>query len=557
VWLVLACAGEPEGEDLLASLPHAQVYRADGELLFAERSSRRGWGLTEQDAAGRFRWALGGEAEVEFFALADGGAMLAAEARGAIPAGAATQPARVRLNGTEVARLELAVDWADYEVALAPPALRRGLNRLTFEFDRPLAPEASAPDARPLAACFRSLVVGSARPLPKNRLPLVLDLGSTEVTGVLGEGWSDPTGDDAADPGWRWAPAPRARLRFDLPTPADRRVHLTARRPEQLEAQRLDVWLNGHQLGGHELSTDWSTLTVEAPREEWQTGSNELILRLGTVFVAEGASHSAGISRLEVETLGEPALALRRDGEGARVRQPGGTSVDLFRWVPQRRARLLLAATGRGDSPARVVVDVEPDGGQTAEAWRGELGTGKAREIDLSRWAGELVRLRLSVPGGGISWHQLELRGDGASSPAADPPEVAVPTGEVPSRPNLLLYVIDTLRADHTSLYGYPRRTTPRLEALAAESIVFDPAWANASWTRPGTATLLTGTLPSVHGVINTLSLMSPEVELLSETLQDAGYSTHALVTNPNLRPGWEKNRGCVSRIPRRYSTGR
>ncbi|MFQ5349848.1 MAG: sulfatase, partial [Thermoanaerobaculia bacterium] len=111
-------------------------------------------------------------------------------------------------------------------------------------------------------------------------------------------------------------------------------------------------------------------------------------------------------------------------------------------------------------------------------------------------------------------------------------------------RPNLLLYVIDTLRADHTSLYGYERRTTPRLEALAGEGILFDPAWANASWTRPGTATLLTGTLPSAHGAMNTLSLLSPDVELLSQTLQAAGYATHAVVTNPNLRGRWGLDRG-------------
>ena len=49
-------------EDLLASLPHAEVLRADGDLLFSERLTRRGWGLVERDGEGAFRWALGSEA---------------------------------------------------------------------------------------------------------------------------------------------------------------------------------------------------------------------------------------------------------------------------------------------------------------------------------------------------------------------------------------------------------------------------------------------------------------------------------------------------------------
>ncbi len=580
--LALACGSEPPGEDLLAALPHAVVRRADGELLLSERVTRSGWGLVERDGEGEFRWAVGGEAWVGFHSLAAGEAKLVARARGAVTPGGSAQPVRLVLNGGELARLDLGPDWTDFELALAPSLLRRGDNRLSFEFGRPLEPSAAAADARPLAACFRTLRLGAPAPLPEEQRPLRLDLAEAAAAGLLGEGWSEPaaanpeeisaeeasaeaTGLEATGPeraAWLWAPAPAATLRIDLPPPADRRLALTVRRPARLASQRLELWLNGHQLGDHDLAAEWSTAIFEAPREEWLAGANELVLRFGTLLVEQGVSHSAQVARLTVETLAEPALAVGGDRDGPRVRQPSGTSVDLFRRLPERSPRLVLAAAAPGGSPVRVALDLEPDRGAPAEVWQGELTADRPREVDLSRWAGELARLRLSAPAA-LVWRRLELAGkrtDGAATaapgsaalPAAveDPPPDQPPDqpadqpADPSARPNLLLYVIDTLRADHTSLYGYPRPTTPRLEALAAEGIVFDPAWANASWTRPGTATLLTGALPSTHGAVNTLSLLAPDVELLSETLGAAGYATHALVTNPNLRGRWGLDRG-------------
>ena len=543
--LLPACGGQPPGEDLLGALPHAEVRRADGDLLLAERVERSGFGLLERDGEGEFRWALGGEAVVEFYSLADGATSLVARARGAVAPGRSTRPVGVRLNGEEVAELELGVDWADLEIPLAPPALRRGANRLVFAFGGPLEPAAGSRDAWPLTACFRSLTVGRPLAVPEDRRPLRLEFGGDGVAGVLGDGWSDPVAGGPGETGWRWAPAPAATLRLELPPPADRRLQLTARRPDELASQRLEVWLNGHQLSGDELPAEWTELVAEAPREEWLPGANELVLRFATLRVAEGASRSAQLAELTIETLAEPALALEGDAEGPRARQPGGTSVDLFRRLPEGSPRLVLAASGPGGAAARAALDVEPDGGELVEAWRGELTATDGQIVDLSPWAGALVRLRLSAPGSGLAWRRLELLG--AATGGAPQEAVVAETREVVeegTRPNLLLYVIDTLRADHTSLYGYHRPTTPRLEALAREGILFDPAWANASWTRPGTATLLTGTLPTVHGAMNTLSLLSPDVRLLSETLRQAGYRTHAVVTNPNLRGRWALDRG-------------
>ena len=71
-----------------------------------------------------------------------------------------------------------------------------------------------------------------------------------------------------------------------------------------------------------------------------------------------------------------------------------------------------------------------------------------------------------------------------------------------PSRPNLLLIVIDTLRVDGLGCYGSPRDTSPALDALAADAARFERAYATAPWTQPSVASLLTGLYPSGHGLV-------------------------------------------------------
>ena len=65
----------------------------------------------------------------------------------------------------------------------------------------------------------------------------------------------------------------------------------------------------------------------------------------------------------------------------------------------------------------------------------------------------------------------------------------------------IVVVVVDTLRADAVGLHGAEWDATPAIDALAPESVVFDRAYAQASWTRPSVPTLLTGLYPSEHGV--------------------------------------------------------
>ena len=121
-----------------------------------------------------------------------------------------------------------------------------------------------------------------------------------------------------------------------------------------------------------------------------------------------------------------------------------------------------------------------------------------------------------------------------------EPPLSSVdPTAQtkVAGRPNVLLIVVDTMRADRLGCYGYPENTSPTLDAMAAEGIVFRHAVAQASWTRPSIATILTGLYPSTHQAISKVSILPEAVVTLAEAFHQEGYYTAGFADNINIAP--------------------
>ena len=71
-----------------------------------------------------------------------------------------------------------------------------------------------------------------------------------------------------------------------------------------------------------------------------------------------------------------------------------------------------------------------------------------------------------------------------------------------PSRPNVILISIDTLRADRLGCYGYERATSPRIDDFAAGGSLFESAFSPTAWTLPGHASLFSGLTPRRHGAV-------------------------------------------------------
>ena len=107
----------------------------------------------------------------------------------------------------------------------------------------------------------------------------------------------------------------------------------------------------------------------------------------------------------------------------------------------------------------------------------------------------------------------------------------------VESPPNVVFIVWDTVRADHLSLYGYPRETTPALERWAKTARVFDCS-AVSCWTMPSHASMFTGLFPVEHGVNTERSVLADDVETIAELLQANGYQTYLFSANPFISSG-------------------
>jgi choline-sulfatase len=198
------------------------------------------------------------------------------------------------------------------------------------------------------------------------------------------------------------------------------------------------------------------------------------------------------------------------------------------------RAASIVRCGGAGRTPGRLEAAATTDDGAQS---RGELEVGnEAHAVSLARTQGpariELVaRAGGSAGAGGLLVRGLALAVRGAAATARPSPVAATSS----TRPNVLIWLIDALRRDGLGCYGGRDGVSPQLDRLAAESVVFDDAIAQGSWTRPAVASLLTGLTPATHGVLTTKEALGDDAVTLAERLHDAGYRTVGLVANINV----------------------
>jgi arylsulfatase len=227
---------------------------------------------------------------------------------------------------------------------------------------------------------------------------------------------------------------------------------------------------------------------------------------------------------------------------------PGGGEVRFELEVPAR-SRLRFAAGRRahpwsdGGDSSRIEVELREAAGWRSLRSLTFSGTGAAPaswqdvELPIDGSAGAArVELRFRVP---------EVSSRGLASHLVAEPVVVAPARR-DRRPNLLLIVVDGLRADHVGARDGAASPTPHLDRLARRGLRFANASAAATWTRPSIASMFTGRLPSAHGVEgeDAASRLPRSVPTLAGILREAGWSTVALSANPHLDPAFGVSRG-------------
>ncbi|HVP57889.1 MAG TPA: sulfatase [bacterium] len=110
--------------------------------------------------------------------------------------------------------------------------------------------------------------------------------------------------------------------------------------------------------------------------------------------------------------------------------------------------------------------------------------------------------------------------------------------------PNVVIIAVDSLRPDHLGCYGHTKPTSPNIDQLARDGVLFENVISQASWTTPSFGTILTGLYPSQHGALTINDMIGATVPTLATILKSKGYATAAIVNAPALSPGFGFQRG-------------
>ncbi|UCD57211.1 MAG: sulfatase-like hydrolase/transferase, partial [Candidatus Hydrogenedentota bacterium] len=289
------------------------------------------------------------------------------------------------------------------------------------------------------------------------------------------------------------------------------------------------------------LRTDWLWSYVGATqgnpwgwRPAWSPDWEEPWQQLGIILTARG-SEPASFDLLSVTIMpSEMRYAYEPVGVRTEVRNSAHRRT-LYTHAPGRlEYRVRVPEAGRldlglgvvrSDTPVRFRVIVEPQGGEAEtllEESYADQRRWAQRSVDLSHLAGRIATLALEADAERVGtvalWSAPTLTG-----------------ARTTEKPNIIFYVIDGGGADHMSVYGYNRRTTPNLERLAGEGAVFEHVYSNATWTVPSTGSFVTSLHTSVlGGYRDGNERMIPEQTApMAERMHRAGYQTAVLTTNP------------------------
>jgi len=338
--------------------------------------------------------------------------------------------------------------------------------------------------------------------------------------------------------------------------------------PEK-EAPTIALQLNGEHLGFLEVGDDWQSYRIDIPADLVRQGLN--LLQLQRQGNDASSSHKGKFDRnlrlrhLSIQVADDrppwserPAEITVLDGSTRApakpvIQMPTDSYLDLVTELPGK-SRLVghyaveTPVDGVGN-PATLYVELMDAEEQIEELLVEKLSAPSDEPqrlvIDLDRWSGELVRLRLGVAGPGnalIQWHDPKIQGrgglDGSASQASVAASAPPRTGRL-GQPDVVFILLDAARADAFSTFGGPY-PTPTLDRLAEEGTRFSRAQAPSSWTGQSVPAIFTGLFPDTLAIEHWGSRLPPSVPTLAGLFQEKGY--HTLLWSQHRFYRWHKD---------------
>lgn len=370
-----------------------------------------------------------------------------------------------------------------------------------------------------------------------------VDFGTRDSSPFLLSGWSfDEVAGDGSTFVWSLGAASEVGFYIVERRPIDLEMRAWPLIAPGLPEQRVTVAVNGETISAIALGIEPGSYRLAIPSSRLQPGWNSLRFEPSVVGVPAELMVSSDTRQLGVavdwlqfrrQAVADPRVDPARD---RIVLARGGSLEYYFDLEPGSTFTLeaLMSEPSEAQSDLRLEVSTAIEGTPERDSL---LLPASPRPVRVSfDPAGGLARLILSVvgaepssAGGTMSLVAPRIRSPAVRFAAESP---RPPRPDSLTRPHVVLYVIDALRADRLGCYGNPRGLTPTIDRFAERSILFESAHAQSSWTKPAMASVLTGLHPWKHGA-NTKDEPLPEAPpTLAGLFRRHGYRTAAVVGN-------------------------
>jgi arylsulfatase A-like enzyme len=412
----------------------------------------------------------------------------------------------------------------------------------------------------------------------------LVDFGTSAGGSHLVRGWSwrEKSRDGTT---FVWSSGKESVLEFFVAEPRDLdvRVRCLAYPFAAGASQAVTVKVGGTTVGAFQLPGQWSEETFQVPGGVIEAGVNEMTFEYARIT---GPGESRGGERpLAVAFDWVQFNGLQNGADGPAAVDPAepelltvssGSRIDYFFEAPPGAVLSIEGLEFRGGK-GELSIDVQGVGVDEeviariardigSKQWPLDAGAPDSEALDSEA---RVFRLRLGVMGDGGAADDLRAavvrprilapqtavepssigkavggkaspaeshQGEGAREQEAGPENI--------ERPNVILYVVDTLRADHLGPYGYSNPITPELDAFASQGVTFEAAVAQAPWTLPAMASVFTGLSPKTHATNTKQSRLPQDVTTLTDLFLSAGYSTGAVVANGFVSEAFGFSRG-------------
>lgn len=413
----------------------------------------------------------------------------------------------------------------------------------------------------------------------------VVLFGTPSAEPYLREGFYTEAGGAAADR-FLWSKG-ESELALAFGQVSSRAAVLDLRPYEGVRGQRVEVRLNGAPVESFALNDGRHRYLVRLPASAQRAGENRLrfvFAQTATPGNADkrnlaAAFHSLTIGAAEDATLtdllgrGAPApAAAAADGGVPEIEQVGPSVLRFALRLPRGAALRFTPSLHRearaADGSAALRVTIEGEAGGERELWSRVLRARDAAAgevaVALPGAEGDVVRLALYTGGERHAWSVWKaprVTGDAASPGlrAYAPADAAkgAPVAKQAAGMNVVLLVLDAARAQQLSCYGYARATTPEIDRIAAEGVVFERAFTPAVYTLGAMSSVWTSQYPDRHHSTVSYADPLPKDRLtLAETLGARGLRTAGFVANAVAGPvhGFDRGFGEFHEVYRMFA---